>query len=171
MSTDLNIDDPRWNALDLQGLADAAVSATLAHHGLDPQAWEISLLACDDTRIAALNAQFRDKPHPTNVLSWPAADLGADRPGGEPARPTPDITGQGALGDVAIAWDTCTREAGAGGKPMADHVTHLIVHAVLHLLGYDHVRDPDATVMQRHEVEILGNLGIDDPYMGADGSD
>ncbi|MGR3313373.1 MAG: rRNA maturation RNase YbeY, partial [Roseovarius indicus] len=60
--------------------------------------------------------------------------------------------------------DTCAREAEAAGKPMADHVTHLVVHALLHLLGYDHVRDQDATLMEATEVAILGKLGLPDPY-------
>ena len=68
------------------------------------------------------------------------------------------------LGDIAISYDTCHAEAEAAGRPMADHVTHLIVHGLLHLLGYDHERDGDATLMERLEVEILGKLGLDDPY-------
>jgi probable rRNA maturation factor len=68
------------------------------------------------------------------------------------------------LGDVAIAWDTCAREAQSQGKPMEAHVTHLVVHAVLHLLGYDHVEDADATLMEAEEVRILASLGLPDPY-------
>jgi probable rRNA maturation factor len=68
------------------------------------------------------------------------------------------------LGDIAIAYDTCAREAADGGKPLADHVTHLIVHAVLHLLGYDHENDPDALLMEGIETEILGKMGLPDPY-------
>ena len=69
------------------------------------------------------------------------------------------------LGDIAISFDTCQAEAEAASKPLQAHVTHLIVHGVLHLLGYDHVDDADATLMEQYEVEILGNLGLDDPYM------
>ena len=68
------------------------------------------------------------------------------------------------LGDIAIAFETCAREAAEGQKPLSDHVTHLIVHGVLHLLGYDHIRDEDATLMQAIEVEVLGKLGLPDPY-------
>ena len=124
-------------------------------------------MACNDARIAELNAEFRCKPTPTNVLSWPAEDLSSEIPGAAPNRPTPDFTGEIALGDIAIAWDTCAREAKEQGKPMRDHVTHLIVHGVLHLLGYDHIRDEDATLMERLEVDILCKLGIDDPYSDA----
>jgi probable rRNA maturation factor len=69
-----------------------------------------------------------------------------------------------SLGDIAIAWETCAREAEAQGKPMANHVTHLLVHGVLHLLGYDHVEDEDALLMEGLEVRILASLGVSDPY-------
>ena len=164
MSIDIDIEDSRWTALGLEGQADAAAQAVLAAHGLRPEICEISLLACDDARIAVLNTEFRGKATATNVLSWPATDLSAEAAGGEPARPQPDFTGEIALGDIAIAFDTCQREAAEAGKPLADHVLHLIVHGLLHLLGYDHIRDPDATLMERVEVEILGRLGVDDPY-------
>jgi len=74
--------------------------------------------------------------------------------------PGPD----GELGDIAIAYDTCAQEAAAAGRSLDDHTTHLVVHATLHLLGYDHVRDQDATLMEACEVQILGKLGIPDPY-------
>jgi len=162
MLTETIIEDTRWSGLDLAGLAERAACATLAHLGHDPGAFEISVLACDDARIAALNADFRDKPQPTNVLSWPAEERGAENEGG---LPDPLVSGADPeLGDIAIAFETCRREAEAAEKPLQDHVTHLIVHAVLHLLGYDHMRDKDATLMERTEVEILGKLGLDDPY-------
>jgi len=163
---DIAIEDTRWQTAGLEALAEQAAAATLAHQGLDAEDCEISLLACDDARIAVLNAEFRDKPTPTNVLSWPAQELAADAPGGAPDQPEPDFTGELALGDIAIAYDTCAREAQAADKPIADHVTHLIVHGVLHLLGYDHIRDADATVMEALEVEILGKMGINNPYIG-----
>lgn len=161
MVTDTLIEDPRWEALDLAALAERAARATLGHLALDPGAWEISVLGCDDARIMALNTDFRDRAAPTNVLSWPSVERGAKRAGARPAPPSgPDPE----LGDIAIAYDTCVREARAMGKPTGDHVTHLIVHAVLHLLGYDHIRDRDATLMEAIEVEILGKLGLGDPY-------
>src|SRR6056297_1676760 len=165
MLTETIIEDTRWSGLDLAGLAERAACATLAHLGHDPGAFEISVLACDDARIAALNADFRDKPQPTNVLSWPETDLAPDTPGARPEAPAQaDDEDATPLGDIAIAWDTCQREAAAAGKPLPDHVTHLIVHAVLHLLGYDHIRDQDATLMEATEVAILGKLGVPDPY-------
>ncbi|WP_171176799.1 rRNA maturation RNase YbeY [Ruegeria sp. HKCCD8929] len=162
MTVDLTLEDPRWR--DLETLADRAIAVTLAHQGLDPETCEISVLGCDDARIAELNSEFRAKPRSTNVLSWPAEDLSADTPGGQPLAPEPDFTGEIALGDIAISYDTCAREADAAGKTMSDHTTHLLVHGLLHLLGYDHIRDPDATLMEGLEIEILGKLGIDNPY-------
>ena len=69
-----------------------------------------------------------------------------------------------ALGDIAIAYDTCAREAGAQGKAFGHHVTHLLVHGCLHLLGFDHIDETEAAEMEALEVEILGKLGISDPY-------
>lgn len=162
MLCDVVIEDDRWEAAGLEDLAERAARATLEHLALNPEDWEISLLGCDDARIAVLNEDFRDKPQPTNVLSWPSEERGAEMPGAAPVPPLPGPDPE--LGDIAISWDTCAREAAEGDKPLADHVTHLIVHAVLHLLGYDHVRDQDATLMETTEVEILGKLGVSDPY-------
>ncbi|MBB97319.1 MAG: rRNA maturation RNase YbeY [Rhodobacteraceae bacterium] len=169
MPVETIIEDDRWLTVGLDALADRAAGAVLAHMGLDADEAEISLLACDDARITVLNGEFRDKPTPTNVLSWPAEDLSPDTPGGDPLPPEPDPTGELALGDIAISWDTCAREAQAADKPMADHVTHLVVHGLLHLLGYDHVEDADATMMEGLEAEILAGLGLENPYIVADG--
>lgn len=155
------VEDPRWADADLPGRAARAAAATLAHLGLDPAAWEIAVLGCDDARIAELNATFRAKPRPTNVLSWPSEDRAPARPGAAPAAPDP---ADPELGDLALAFDTCAREAAAAGKPLGDHATHLIVHGILHLLGHDHETEADAARMERLEVEILGKLGLPDPY-------
>lgn len=162
MLTETIIEDDRWQSARLEALAEQAAMAALAHLGMDPGDWEISVLGCDDTKIASLNGDFRDKPQPTNVLSWPSEERGAKTPGVRPALPEPGFDAE--LGDIAIAFDTCQREAALVEKPLSDHVTHLIVHAVLHLLGYDHIRDEDATLMEAIEVEVLGKLGIDNPY-------
>ncbi len=161
MTVDCLIEDTRWTAFELEPLAEAAVAAALEGVGLEPTVWDISLMACDDARIATLNADFRGKPQPTNVLSWPSVERGVAAAGETPL--TPDPT-EPELGDIAIAYDTCAAEAAAAGKPMADHVTHLIVHGTLHLLGYDHERDADATLMEGLESQILGNMGLSDPY-------
>jgi len=99
------------------------------------------------------------------VLSWPEIDLSADEDGGLPELPMPgELDDPQSLGNLAIALETCQREATEADKPMTDHVTHLIVHGVLHLLGYDHIRDGDAARMEATEVAILASLGVSDPY-------
>lgn len=161
MVIELSIEDRAWDAIPLERLAEAAVDATLGRLGLDPSVWEISLLAAGDARISGLNAAFRDKPQPTNVLSWPSEERGAAVAGETPLPPDP---ADPELGDIALAWQTIEREARDMDKPIADHVTHLVVHGLLHLLGYDHERDADATQMEGLESEILGKLGLPDPY-------
>ncbi len=162
MNLEITLEDERWRGL--EPLAVRAIAAVLEYCDLEADQCEISVLGCDDARIAELNAEFREKPTPTNVLSWPAEELAPEQAGKIPQTPQPDFTGEIALGDIAISYDTCTREAAEAGKSTEDHVTHLIIHGTLHLLGYDHIRDLDATLMERVEVEILGKLGIDDPY-------
>ncbi len=164
MIVHLNLEDPRWRDLNLEPLADQAARAALVHLQLDPEICEISLLACNDAGITGLNAGFRGKNRATNVLSWPTEDLGAQTDGAAPRRPKAGFTGEMMLGDIAIAWETCVQEARGEGRHLGDHVSHLLVHAVLHLLGYDHIRDLDATLMMEKEVEILGKLGIGNPY-------
>lgn len=159
---DILIEDNRWQALDFDQLAARTIIYVLDQLVRHPA--EVSVLACDDARITKLNTEFRTKPTATNVLSWPETDLNPEKEGAEPESPTPDPDGTISLGDIAIAYDTCAREAVEQGKPMVDHVTHLIVHGTLHLLGYDHICDRDATRMEALEVEILGNLGVPDPY-------
>lgn len=162
MTLDTIYEDDRWQTLELDALAENSASLTLIHLGYQPDEFEACVLACDDARIQALNDDFRDKATPTNVLSWPSAERGAETPG---AQPTPLMLPDDAeLGDIAISYDTCAREAAAADKSMTDHVTHLIIHGLLHLLGYDHIRDEDATLMEGIEVQILGKLGIPNPY-------
>ena len=161
MSVETLIEDVRWEALGIETLAEVAAGATLEAVGLDADQWDIDLLACDDARISALNADFRGKPQPTNVLSWPSEERGAAMPGEMPLPPDPMDPG---LGDIAISYDTCAREAEAQGLSLTDHATHLIVHGTLHLLGYDHERDGDAALMEGLEREILGQMGLHDPY-------
>jgi len=164
-------EDERWRTLDLDALADRAARATLTVLGHDPAHFALALLAADDARIAALNAEFRGKPVPTDVLSWPAVDLSAASEGGVPRAPAPGSADDPSeLGDIALAWETCSADAARAGIPLPDHLCHLIVHGVLHLLGFDHSRDGDAALMARTEVTILAEQGIPDPYGGTDPS-
>ncbi len=162
---DILTEDARWEAFGLEPIAEQAARVTLEALGLDPSGYSISLLCCNDARIATLNEDFRGKPQPTNVLSWPSEERGADKDGGAPERPEPGMPGMPEeLGDIAIAWETCEREAGEQGKQMRDHVTHLLVHGTLHLLGYDHIREKDAALMEGLETRILASMGLQDPY-------
>lgn len=157
-------EDPRWDALGLDDLAGRAAAATLDRLGLDPGAYEISCLGCNDARIAELNADFRGKPQPTNVLSWPTAERAARRAGEMPHLPGVSDRGPVELGDIALAWETCEAEARAAGLDMRHHASHLMVHGVLHLLGFDHDREADAVLMEGLEAEILAGLGVADPH-------
>ena len=156
ITADCVVEDERWEAAGLDALAARAVTAALSWHEIGG---EVVVMGCDDARIAALNADFRGKPRATNVLSWPAVEHAPRTPGEMPDLPDTD-----ELGDIAIAYETCLAEAEAQGKPFADHVQHLLVHAVLHLLGYDHENDPDAERMERTERLILESIDIADPY-------
>lgn len=118
---------------------------------------EISLVLADDAMVQGLNRQYRGRDKPTNVLSFAALD-------GEEDVSLPE--GPLLLGDVVLAFETTAREARAEDKPLADHLSHLLVHGVLHLLGYDHLVDDEAEEMESRERVILAGLGIADPYAG-----
>jgi probable rRNA maturation factor len=147
---ELEIEDKAWlEALgDVQALVQTAANKALTAQrlGVNDAANLVILLTCDD-EMRALNAQFRGQDKATNVLSFPAA-----------------IGAQGHLGDLALAFGTCEREADEQGKTLADHVQHLTVHGVLHLIGYDHDDDAEAEVMEALERRLLADLGITDPY-------
>jgi probable rRNA maturation factor len=134
-------------------LAERAVLAAVAHSdfpGLTDT--EVSVKFTSDAEVRALNAAWRGKDKATNVLSFPAFPLS---PGG---RPGP------MLGDIIMAEETLRREALDLGIPFDDHLTHLLVHGFLHLFGYDHMTDEEATVMEGLETRILAEMGLADPY-------
>ena len=162
MIVDCLIEDARWEKANLEALALKAAKGVAERLKL-AEDLEISLLACSDARIAELNADFRGKPKPTNVLSWPSEERGAEKDGALPFLPEADEDPE--IGDIAIAFETCEREAIEGEKSFEAHVTHLLVHGCLHLLGFDHERDGDAALMEGLETEILGKMGIADPYL------
>jgi probable rRNA maturation factor len=117
----------------------------------------LCILLSDDEKIARLNGQWRGQEKPTNVLSFPAPALY----GAGPNETTP-------LGDIAIAYETLAREAEENGAAVSDHLSHLVVHGFLHLLGYDHHMDDEAERMERLERDILARMGVDDPYAARD---
>ena len=164
MDIDIDITDDRWETLGLPAIAERAAIAVLARLDIDPDECELSILGCGDDKIKELNADFREKDKATNVLSWPADERGAEVEGELPEPPEEDVFGAIELGDIAISYDTCAREAEEAGKSLEHHATHLMVHGVLHLLGFDHIREGDASLMEGLETEILGKMGIADPY-------
>ncbi|MFY8101442.1 MAG: rRNA maturation RNase YbeY [Allorhizobium sp.] len=111
---------------------------------------ELSIVLMDDAEQRELNRQWRQIDKPTNVLSFPQI---------EPFSPV-----VGILGDITLARETLEREALELGKSFTDHYTHLVVHGFLHILGYDHIEDDEALVMEGLETQILATLGIEDPY-------
>lgn len=115
---------------------------------------ELSLLFSDDTRVRDLNRNWRDQDKPTNVLSFP---------GGDESGP---LYGP-MLGDIVFARETVVREAEEGEMPFENHLSHLIVHGILHLFGYDHQIEEDAEEMEALERRILAKLNIPDPYVGS----
>lgn len=164
VALDVVVEADAWDSATLRALATPACNAVAQRLKLPPDC-EVVLMACDDARIAVLNAEFRGKPVATNVLSWPAQDLAPVEEGGTPAPPEADFPGEGpCLGDIALAHETCAAEAEAANRPFDAHLTHLVIHGMLHLLGYDHVREGDALRMENLEIEILDAMGIANPY-------
>lgn len=140
---EVEIDDEAWSEIlfDVQSRVEAAATLALEEAGV------VTVSLSDDDTVADLNQRFRNKAGPTNVLSFPAP---------ETARPF--------LGDVILAYGVCTREAGEQGKSLSDHMQHLVVHGVLHLLGHDHMDEGEAEIMESRERMILARLGLKDPY-------
>lgn len=170
----------RWRPADgdAEALCRAAVRAVArALPGLDLAGWELGLTMTDDPGIRALNRDHRGIDRPTNVLSFPldmpapgsaAPDRnGPDRNGPKRNRPNRNRSPGGLLGDIVLSGETVLREAGCFGRPPADHLTHLVVHGMLHLLGYDHGTVSDAGRMEGLEIAILAGLGIANPYAGS----
>lgn len=147
-------EDERWREARLSEIADRAARAALNALDIDPDTCEIGMLATNDVAMRALNARFRGKDRPTNILSWPSGETDDTSKRVEPV----------FLGDVALAYETCRSEAEEGGITLEAHVLHLVVHGMLHLAGYDHELDADAEEMEAFEVKILESLGVENPY-------
>ena len=139
------VEDAAWRDMlpDIEKLAETCYSAAAAS---EPSVvGEVALLMTDNSAVRDLNARFREKDAPTNVLSFPSHT-------------------DGFLGDIAIAREICQDEAQERGLEIRDYVAHLIVHGLMHLGGYDHQSDKDAEDMERREVEILARFGAKSPY-------
>ncbi|MER8437943.1 rRNA maturation RNase YbeY [Mesorhizobium sp. M1312] len=135
----------------LTRLVDRAVAAAFAEIGVAGRS-ELSIVFSDDAHIRSLNAGWRGKDKPTNVLSFPAFPLAK----GDPLPPM--------MGDIVLAAQTVAREAALEDKPVENHIIHLVIHGLLHLLGYDHETDAEAEEMEAVERAALARLAIPDPY-------
>jgi len=155
VGVEIRIVSPLWRAYPrARRHAREALNAALAECGLGiRENAEAGLRLTDDAEIRALNARWRGRDEPTNVLSFPAAEGKAlsDRP---------------LIGDVVVAFETVEREAEAEGKSFEDHFRHLVVHGFLHLLGFDHQAEAEALRMEAVEGRALQRLGVADPYAG-----
>ncbi len=156
---DIEIEDDAW----AEALPDAVIlvraAALAALDGADARpkgagadSGLVAVLLTDDEAVAELNAEYRRKAGPTNVLSFPAAQ-----------------NPEGFLGDLALAYGVCAREAEQQNKSLADHLQHLVAHGVLHLVGYDHMNEDEAADMEGLERRILAGLGVPDPYAAEQG--
>jgi probable rRNA maturation factor len=141
---EVEIEDEAWTAALPDAVAVVERAATVALGAVEG---DVVVLLTDDAAVHDLNLRFRDRDRPTNVLSFPAAESAAPH-----------------LGDLVLALGVCSAEAAAQGKSLADHLTHLTVHGVLHLLGRDHVDAVEAEAMEAEERTLLASLGVADPY-------
>lgn len=151
---DIEVEDPAWGSLSGPARQSAIRALELLSQEIGakaPPPGPVSILLTDDDAVARMNQQFRGKAGPTNVLSFPAG-------------PNPE----GQLGDIALAYGVCATEASEQGKTLTAHLQHLVAHGVLHLVGYDHITDDEAAVMEDLERRILASLGVADPYAADD---
>jgi probable rRNA maturation factor len=153
-------EDRDWPALAERAVAEAFKVSSHGDLAAAPFTLSISISLSTDEQVQTLNAQWRGKDKPTNVLSFPM--LEADEL--DALANTDD--GEVLLGDMILAYGVCVAEAQEKGISLADHVTHLIVHGTLHLLGYDHIEDQKAEHMEALEVKALASLGLANPYDG-----
>jgi probable rRNA maturation factor len=146
ISFDLIVEDDSWSALgDLEALCRKAFDAACAVAPVDEG--NLALLLAGDDILHQLNREFRGKDKPTDVLSFPSLPM--DRP---------------FLGDIAVALGVSAKDAEIQGKKLADHLVHLLIHGYLHLLGFDHETDEEASEMEALEIKALATLGIANPY-------
>jgi len=155
-------EEDKWSEIpDIEGLCQQACQQALDNRGVNRYCsdLEVSILLTNDKKIRKLNSNFRGKDKPTNVLSFPNIEVHPDK--------IDELKHHGeeaVLGDIALSFKTIKKEAKEQQKDIKDHVAHLVVHATLHLLGYDHEKDKDAEIMEALEASILNHMGISDPY-------
>jgi len=164
MMLDIAIDaDPEWDSSSgWESLVRKAAEAAIAESAFpqlasSPRAVELSVRLTGDDQVQALNAEWRGKDKPTNVLSFPQMEANEIATAGPEG---PELM----LGDLVLAREICQREAAEKVISLEDHAAHLVVHGTLHLLGYDHHDDDSADDMESREIRALARLGIADPY-------
>lgn len=140
---EVEVEDPAWEA----ALPAAEAHARAAAEVATPPGAAVTVLLTDDETVRDLNARFRGRDRPTNVLSFPAPAMAAPH-----------------LGDIALAYGVCAAEAEAQGKSLADHLRHLVIHGALHLQGHDHESEAEAEAMEALERTLLAGMGVADPY-------
>ncbi len=149
-SVDIRIEDEAWSVLaEPEALAACALEVGAAEAG-HTTGGEVAILLTSDGVMQALNRDWRGKDKPTDVLSFPA-----------------DAMDHGFLGDLALGYGICARDAESLGRDFGAHIAHLVIHGFLHLLGHDHETEADATVMEGLETKALARLGLPDPYSTA----
>jgi len=152
LEVDVVEDDGDWSSFpDAPNLIANAAAAVAQQLGGGDGSGLVAVALSSDASVEVLNGQFRGKPQPTNVLSFPAGE-------GSP---------EGFVGDVILAAETVRREAAEQDVPLAHHLQHLVVHGILHLFGYDHLSADEAERMEAIEISILSSLGVANPYTGA----
>ena len=159
---DISLQDPEWERIgDIEKIIRQAIERTLATAMMPKTAigrdLEVSIVLANDDLIQVLNREYREKDSPTNVLTFATLD-------------SEEISTDGVLnlGDVILSFQTIQREAQEQGKFVLDHVKHMTIHGVLHLLGYDHINDDEANDMETTEIGILAGLGVQNPYTDMD---
>ncbi|MEB3701725.1 Endoribonuclease YbeY [Candidatus Bealeia paramacronuclearis] len=152
----ISFSDSAWQQSlpDCEGLVLQVMEVAIPFIPFDLRGTELSVYLTDDEEIQGLNKDYRGKNKPTNVLSFPQGNV--------PKGPNGEVH---PLGDIAMAYETCLREADHEGIPFKNHFIHLLIHGLLHLLGYDHENEEDAEKMETLEVQILQALHIPNPYL------
>ena len=155
MSLEILIVDNRWKCLNLTLMTKVVLNKILIHQGLNKKNYELSILACSDNEIIKLNNKFLKKNLSTNVISWPSR---------ENFNFIENIAERVFLGDIAISFDKCAEEAIRFKKTFYNHVIHLLIHSILHLLGFNHDTKENSLIMEDLEIKILKKLKINNPY-------
>ena len=168
MKADIVVEDKRWKKLPLDEIA--CVSLSLVEHDMldSNEDFEISILATNDCGMTQLNEEARGFNESTNILSWPEYNYKRVKPGAFPKRiskRTHYSEGADFLGNIAISYDRCSIEADQRKIEFKDHIAHLLIHGCLHLIGFEHENELDATLMEHTEKRLLLQLGIKNPYL------